>query len=85
MHVCNQTEYNNPLIMLQLYRNSFFPYTMKLWNNLKSEIRSSPTVSSFKKSLINEVDLLKPPSYYSYGCRMLKVLHTLDLDIDLVT
>jgi hypothetical protein len=33
----------------------------------------------------DDVDLLKPPSYYSYGCRMLKVLHTLDLDIDLVT
>jgi hypothetical protein len=59
----------------KLFRNSFFPYTIKLWNNLTSEIRSSPTASSFKKSLINEVNLLKPP-YYSYGCRMLDVLHT---------
>ena len=29
---------------------------------------SVPTASSFKKSLINDVDLLKPPRYYVYGC-----------------
>ena len=40
------------------------------------EIRNAPTVSSFKKSLINYVNLLKPPRYYSYGCRVLNVLHT---------
>ena len=32
--------------------------------------------SSFKKSLINDVNLLKPSRYYSYGCRVLNVLHT---------
>ena len=35
----------------------------------------APTVSSFEKSLINYVNLLKPSRYYSYGCRLLKVLH----------
>ena len=40
------------------------------------DIRNAPTVSSFKKSLINDVNLLKPPRYYSYGCRVLNVLHT---------
>jgi len=41
-------------------------------------MRSAPTVSSFKISLIIYVNLLKPPtgSYYSYDCRMLNVLHT---------
>jgi hypothetical protein len=37
---------------------------------------SAPTVSSFKKSLINDVNLLKPSRYYVYGCRVLNVLHT---------
>ena len=37
---------------------------------------SAPTASSFKKSLINYVNLLKPPRYYSYGCRVINVLHT---------
>ena len=57
----------------QLYRNSFFPSSIKLWNNLTPEIRSASTVSSFKKSLINDVNLLKPSRYYSYGCRVLNV------------
>jgi hypothetical protein len=46
-----------------LYRNSFFPSSIKLWNNLTPEIRSVSTVSSFKKSLINYVNLLKPSRY----------------------
>jgi hypothetical protein len=71
----NQTDYSNPFTRLQLYRNSFFPSSIKLWNNLPLEIRSAPTVSSFKKSLINDVNLLKPSRYYSYGCRVLNVLH----------
>ena len=40
------------------------------------EIRSAPTVSSCKRSLINDVNLLKLSRYYSYGCRVLNVLHT---------
>jgi len=73
----NQTDYSNPFTRLQLYRNSFFPSSIKLWNNLTPEITgSAPTVSSFKKSLMNDVNLLKPPRYYSYGCRVLNVLHT---------
>ena len=39
-------------------------------------MRSAATVSSFKKSLINYVNLLKPPRYYLYGRRVLNVLHT---------
>ena len=72
----NQTDYSNPFTRLQLYRNSFFPSSIKFWNNLTPEIRSAPTVSSFKKSLINDVNLLKPSRYYLYGCRVLNVLHT---------
>ena len=72
----NQTNYSNPFTRLQLYRILCFPSSIKLWNNLTPEIRSAPTVSSFKKSLINDVNLLKPSRYYSYGCRVLNVLHT---------
>ena len=72
----NQTDYSNPFTRLQLYRNSLFPSSIKLWNNLTPEKRSAPTVSSFKKSLINYVNLLKPSRYYWHGCRVLNVLHT---------
>jgi hypothetical protein len=40
----NQTDYSNPFTRLQLYRNLFFPSSIKLWNNLTPEIRSAPTV-----------------------------------------
>jgi hypothetical protein len=43
---------------------------------LTPEIRSASTVSSFKKSLMNYVNLLKPPRYYLYGCRVLNILRT---------
>ena len=74
--ICVIKHYSNPFTRLQLYRNSFFPSSIKFWNNLTPEIRSAPTVSSFKKSLIHDVNLLKPSRYYSYGCRVLNVLHT---------
>jgi hypothetical protein len=34
----NQTDYSNPFTRLQLYRNSFFPSSIKLWNNLTPEM-----------------------------------------------
>ena len=50
--------------------------SIKLWNSLTPEIRSAPTVSSFKKSLLHDVNLLKTARYYSCGCRVLNVFHT---------
>jgi hypothetical protein len=44
----NQTDYSNSFTRLQLHRNSFFPSSIKLWNNLTPDIRSAPTVSSLK-------------------------------------
>ena len=61
---------------LLMYRNSFFPSSIKLWNALTPKIRSFPTVCSFKNSLINDVNLLTPPRYDLYGCKVLNVLHT---------
>ena len=54
---------------------SRYDFSIKLWNNLTPKIRNAPTVSSFKKSLINDVNLLKPPRYYLYVCRVLNVIH----------
>ena len=44
----NQTDYSNSFTRLQLHRNSFFPSSIKLWNDLTPDIRSAPTVSSLK-------------------------------------
>jgi hypothetical protein len=44
--------YRPPYCRLSNFSRSFFPYTIKLWNNLSMDIRSSPSVSSFKQELI---------------------------------
>ena len=44
----NQTDYSNPFTRLQLYRNSFFPSSIKLWNNLTPEIRSARQLAVLK-------------------------------------
>ena len=43
LHICCRTEY---------FVNSFFPYTIKEWNNLSSEIRKSVSYEAFKNSLL---------------------------------
>ena len=39
---------------LQLSQNSFFPSTIKLWNNLGVDIRNSPSLNSFKTDIKNQ-------------------------------
>ena len=39
LHMCFRTEY---------FANSFFPYTIKEWNNLSQEIRKSVSYEAFK-------------------------------------
>ena len=41
-------DYNLPLYRLESTLNSFFPSTLKLWNNLNRETRDIPAYNSFK-------------------------------------
>ena len=34
------------------FQNSFFPYTINAWNNLGEDLRNSPSISCFKKSIL---------------------------------
>ena len=38
-----------PFTRLELFKQSFFPYSIKLWNKLNIKQRSSSTLSEFKK------------------------------------
>ena len=58
----------------QLYYNSFFPVTIREWNNLPSALRNAPTVGQFKSKLNNSVG--KPPPYYYLGERKSQIQHT---------
>ena len=62
-----------PSYRTELYRNSFFPSTTLLWNNLPVNIQESSSLSEFKRYLINNDT--KVPSYYYSGQRMEQIIH----------
>ena len=48
----------------ELFRNSFFPYTLNEWNNLDNIIKSSESYSMFRKKMLN---LIRPKCNDTYG------------------
>ena len=62
-----------PSFRTELYRNSFFPSTTLLWNNLPVNIQESSSLSEFKRYLTNNDT--KVPSYYYSGQRMEQIIH----------
>ena len=50
------------------------PSTVSAWNELNSDIRSSPSPNSFKNKLASNVG--KPPAYYYSGHRKAQIYHT---------
>ena len=69
--------YSVPLTRLTLFQQSFFPATLKLWNDLDISLRNSPSVDIFKCSLrARYCRYKKPPAYYFIGNRHLNILHT---------
>ena len=46
------------------YSNSFYPYCIKAWNNLDPAIRCLPTISQFKKAV---VQLIRPRKKHLFG------------------
>ena len=61
-----------PLCKTKLYRSSFFPFAIKLWNSLDDNSKNAPTLSIFK-SYLKIKD--KPRKIFYYGERMMNVLH----------
>ena len=80
-HVGQTTRYNlrneNNLSTIQsrtnLYHNSFLPSTIRDWNELPINIRSSTSIGIFKRCIRDNTN--KPPDYYHFGPRKLQILH----------
>lgn len=70
----NQENYTIPRIRLSLFERSFIPDTIKHWNNLDTDTRSSNTISTFKRKISFQGECA--PKFYSSGCRKLNMLHT---------
>lgn len=68
--------YYTPLSRLTLYQKSFFPATLKHWNDLDIPIRNSPSVHIFKRKLkLKYLQYPRPPTYHIIGNRKLNINH----------
>ena len=54
--------------------DSFFPSTIRLWNDIPDSVRHGPSLQSFKTYLKCKQPVA--PSYFSFGVRKLNILHT---------
>ena len=73
----NRNDYNVLNTRTELFRNSYIPSCIILWNNLPEHIRNSDTLTSFKSQLTNHC--FKPSKitcFYTTGSRLLSVLHS---------
>ena len=56
-----------------LFYNSFLPSTIRAWNSLPNDVKLSSSVAAFKYRL--NMNINKPPRYFSCGTRMGQILH----------
>ena len=71
----NSGNLQTPLCRSKLYKESFIPSFIHLWNSLPQETRDSPTLAAFKHSLQNS-SVTKPPPFYRIGQRDAQIHHT---------
>ena len=57
-----------------LFSNSFFPSTVRAWNDLQNDIKDAPPVGSFKYKI--NTNLRSPPKVYNAGTRKGQILQT---------
>ena len=69
----NANDFRNFRTNTNLFYESFFPSTIRAWNELPDDIKTSPSVASFKFRLNRE--LRKPPNYFNTGTRQGQILH----------
>ena len=69
----NQTDFTIPRSRTNLYDSSFIPTATREWNSLPAEIKSSTSISIFKRMLNR--DKIKVPSFFYNGDRKAQVLH----------
>ena len=66
-NVQNYRAYSN------LFLSSFFPLSIRAWNDLPNDIRNAPSVASFKYKL--KRNLNAPPKFYNAGSHKGKILY----------
>ena len=62
-----------------LFSNSFFPSTIRAWNDRPNDIKNAPNVASFKYKINKNLRSL--PKFYNAGTRKGQILHLAILQI----
>ena len=70
----NSTNISNIIARTNLYKNSFLPSVCRLWNDIPSLVRNSPTLTIFKSNICNKHP--RKPSYYTSGSRLGQIYQT---------
>ena len=61
----------------ELFDKSFFPSTVRLWNQLPLETRNSTSIHTFKSKILKPVPRpTKFPQLFNIGCRFTAIHHT---------
>ena len=60
----------------EIYSKSVLPSSIKLWNDLNTEIRESPSLRIFKTNITNIVTSPPVPKHYLCGDRFYSIHHT---------
>ena len=66
-------ERKTPTFKTELYRNSFFPSTTLLWNDLPQHLQQSTSLSEIKRFLKQDDPNIAP--YYYFGNRIEQIVH----------
>ena len=51
MNLRNQYNIKTPICKTKIYKSSFFPMSIQLWNELPNEKKGKPTLAIFKSNL----------------------------------
>ena len=76
-NTCQQFDLPHFRARTELFDNSFFPATVRLWNQLPLETRNSASIQIFKSKITpTAIRPTKFPELYNFGNRFLAVQHT---------
>ena len=70
----NRPQYRIPRCRLETFNRSFFPSSIRAWNSLSAETRSTQSQLGFKNKL--KTEYLPVPKYYFIGDRFSNITHT---------
>ena len=72
----NNTDLYLPNYRLNSTRNSFFPSSIRAWNELHTNVRSIQSFNQFKSILKSNSESCALPKYLTTGDRKLNIIHT---------